>query len=96
MKKNGKKIQLLIGDNNEPIDITTLSEMPVQVEYNKESKDWKQVISKPKSITINFGNQVATGLVSYFELQNIIEEEIQKAFKEINRHIEEIGGNESL
>jgi hypothetical protein len=96
MKKNGKKLKLIIGDDNTPIDVTTLSETPVEIEYNKESKNWKQVVSKPKSITIEFGNQVATGLISYFELQSIVEEEIQKAFKAIDRRIEEKGGNVSL
>ena len=50
---------------------------------NKEKQEWKQIISKPKSITINFGSQVATGLVSYFELQNIIHEEIKRREKGI-------------
>lgn len=96
MKKNGKKLKLIVGENKEMVDVSTLSEMPLGVEFNRESKDWKTIVSKPKSITIEFGSLVSTGLISHFQMQSIVEEEIGKALKEIDRRIEEIGGNVAL
>lgn len=91
MKKPDKKVKIFFDEFDNFVDATIPSETPTATQLNKESDNWKQVIvPKPKSITVEFGPQVSNALISYFELQQIIEEEIAKALKRIDKRIDNL------